>query len=293
VHNASSIADCRGTPRVFEDPRLLRHAVVEAQRQGAKVGLVPTMGALHEGHLSLVDACRSACDVTVASIFVNPTQFGPREDLASYPRSLPRDLQLLAERGCQLAFVPEAESMYGPRHDTYVDVGAAARGWEGAIRPTHFRGVATVVLKLFHIIPADCAFFGQKDYQQTVVVKQMAADLDVPIEIRVLPTVRESDGLAMSSRNAYLTPDQRAVAPRLWESLQLAQSLFDAGVRDADRIQRAMQASLAAEPQLELQYVACFAEGTLCEVERLDAPTIVALAARLGATRLIDNHRLA
>jgi pantoate--beta-alanine ligase len=270
----------------------MRAAVREAQRRGATVGLVPTMGALHAGHLSLVDAARDACDVVVASVFVNPTQFAPHEDLDAYPRPLDRDLELLAQRGCDYAFVPDAAAMYRPQHDTFVEVGAAARPWEGTSRPTHFRGVATVVLKLFQIIPADIAFFGQKDYQQTLVVKQLVADLDVAVEIRVCPIVREPDGLAMSSRNAYLQPDQRVRAGALWRSLQRAETLYDGGERDPAALKAAIREVLEREAGLEVEYVACVAEGSVEEVARIEGPVVLALAVRLGHVRLIDNHRL-
>ena len=218
----------------------MREAVRAAQAAGKTVGFVPTMGALHEGHLSLVDAARAECDLTVVSIFVNPTQFGPKEDLSRYPRDLDGDLRLLGGRGCDLVFAPTVEEMYpaGFRH-----VGrrrALGRELEGEYRPDHFRGVATVVLKLFQIVPAERAFFGRKDYQQTLVVRQMVADLNVPIEIRVVPTVREPDGLAMSSRNAYLSADERRRALALSQSLRLAERLVREGVRDVATIRGKM-----------------------------------------------------
>jgi pantoate--beta-alanine ligase len=185
----------------------IRAAVWHAQQSGKTVGFVPTMGALHEGHLSLVDAARAECDVVAASIYVNPTQFGPSEDFEKYPRPVQRDLELLDGRGCNFAFVPKPSEMYPAGFDTWIDVGRVAAPLEGAARPGHFRGVATVVLKLFQLVPADFAYFGRKDYQQTLVVKRMVEDLNLPTAVRVCPTVRESDGLALSSRNAYLAPD--------------------------------------------------------------------------------------
>lgn len=270
----------------------LRAAVLECRRLGESVGLVPTMGALHAGHLSLVERARASCDRVAASIFVNPTQFGPNEDFASYPRDFQRDLGLLAERGVDWAFVPEDDAIFRTEHSTFVDVGAVAEPWEGSMRPGHFRGVATVVLKLFQLAPADVAFFGQKDYQQTLVVRKMAADLDLPIEIEVCPTVREADGVAMSSRNANLSSAQRAQATALWQSLQLAESMFASGERDASKIRAAMSARLRSADLLKVDYVALLQDGTVEEVEQIDGPVVAVVAGRLGTTRLIDNLRI-
>ncbi|NOY30106.1 MAG: pantoate--beta-alanine ligase [Planctomycetes bacterium] len=216
-------------------------AVRAAQQAGKTVGFVPTMGALHEGHLSLVDASLAECDKTIVSIFVNPTQFGPDEDLKNYPRSLDRDLELLEQRGCWLVFAPPVEEVYREGHETSVDVGSVALPWEGKSRPDHFGGVATVVLKLFQIVPADRAYFGQKDYQQSLVIRQMAADLNVPIEIRVCPIVREPDGLAKSSRNAYLSPEERKQASGLWQALKIAETLVAEGETSAAVITEKMK----------------------------------------------------
>jgi pantoate--beta-alanine ligase len=270
----------------------VRDLVRAAQSRGQRVGFVPTMGALHEGHLSLVDAARAESDLVVASIFVNPTQFGPNEDLQKYPRPLSRDLELLQSRGCRVAFVPEVGEMYPPEFDTFIDVGRVAEPLEGAIRPGHFRGVATVVHKLFQLVPAEMAYFGQKDYQQLLVVRRMVADLNLPIAVRVCPIVREADGLALSSRNAYLSHDERCRAAALHQSLQAAQAGFDRGERDADAIRRQMLALLAEAGIDEVQYIAFLRDGTMDEVLRLDGPTVVAVAARVGSTRLIDNLRL-
>lgn len=250
------------------------------------------MGALHAGHLSLIKAARRECERVVVSIFVNPTQFGPGEDFDAYPRDVERDLSLLAEHGVDWAFVPARDTIYRSKHATVVDVGNAAKPWEGAARPGHFQGVATIVLKLFHLSPADVAYFGQKDYQQTVVIRQMVADLDVPIEIRVCPTVREPDGLAMSSRNAYLSPDERLRASAVWQSLQLAKSLLADGERNAATIRELMLAHLGAVNGLEVEYVAIMADSAVREVAQIDGPTVVAVAVRVGRTRLIDNLRL-
>jgi len=270
----------------------IRAAVRAAQRGGQKVGFVPTMGALHEGHLSLVDAARAECHRVAASIYVNPSQFGPGEDFARYPRPLERDLALLRERGCDLAFVPEAAEMYPPGFDSWVEVGRVAEPLEGVARPGHFRGVATVVLKLFQLVPADRAYFGRKDYQQTLVVKQMAADLNVPVDVRVLPIIREADGLAMSSRNAYLSPAERKQAVSLWQSLELAKRAQAAGETDADRIRQQMLAHIAQAGGVEVEYIAFLRDGTMDESPQIAGPTVVALAARVGRTRLIDNHTI-
>ena len=276
---------------VFTSPAETRAAVLAACAEGRTVGFVPTMGALHAGHLSLIDAARAECDLIAASIFVNPTQFAPSEDFSAYPRPLERDLDLLREHGCQLVFTPAAEVMYPPGAETSIDVGSVARPWEGAQRPTHFAGVATVVMKLFQIVPATHAYFGQKDYQQTVVVRRMVADLNVPIEVRVCPIVRAPDGLALSSRNAYLTPAQRQQAVALSQSLAVAREAYAGGERDAARIKQLACHHLAAAG-LEPDYVAVMADGTVSEVDHIDGPSIIALAVRVGQTRLIDNCRI-
>jgi pantoate--beta-alanine ligase len=280
-------------PRVFPTVDGVREAVRAAQAAGRTVGFVPTMGALHAGHLSLVDAARAECDSTVVSIFVNPTQFGPQEDLNRYPRDLDQDLRRLGERRCDLVFAPSVDEMYPDGHETSVDVGPLGHELEGEYRPEHFRGVATVVLKLFQIVPADVAYFGRKDYQQSLVVRKLVGDLNVPIEIRVCPTVREPDGLAMSSRNAYLSAGQRRQALALSQSLQLAERLAKQGERDVRRIREKMLEQLRAVGGVELQYVAFVADGTLTPVATLEGPTTVAIAAKVGKTRLIDNLLLA
>jgi pantoate--beta-alanine ligase len=277
------------TPRLIMSGEEVRQAVLTARAAGQTIGLIPTMGALHEGHLSLLDAARAECDIAVATIFVNPTQFAPTEDFRKYPRDLDRDLALLGSRGCHIVFAPGEPEMYPADHKTYVDVGLSALVFEGEFRPTHFRGVATIVLKLFQLAPADHAYFGRKDYQQTVVIRQMVRDLNVPIDIRVCSTIRESDGLAMSSRNAYLSPDERRRALALSRSLRLAERLAAKGERDVETIRRAMQQELDNEGGVDVQYIAFVADGTLDPVTRIDSPTTVAIAAKVGATRLIDN----
>lgn len=247
------------------------------------------MGALHEGHISLLETARAECAVTVASIFVNPTQFAPQEDFRSYPRDLTKDMDLLGGAGCDFVFAPNDKEMYGPNFSTFVDVGPIGQMLEGEFRPTHFRGVATVVLKLFQLVPADRAYFGRKDYQQSIVIQQMAADLNLPIDIRVCPTVREPDGLAMSSRNIYLSPDERRRAAALSRSLRLAEELAKKGEQDVATIRRLMQQEIDSAGGISVQYIAFVADGTLTPVARVDGPTTVALAAIVGNTRLIDN----
>ncbi|MEX2317533.1 MAG: pantoate--beta-alanine ligase [Pirellulales bacterium] len=278
--------------RVITDGQLLRELVQTAQRNGDTVGLVPTMGALHEGHMSLVDAARADCDLTVATIFVNPTQFAPHEDFNKYPRPLERDLEMLSARGCDVIFTPSVAEMYPPGNTTYVDVGPLGQVLEGEFRPTHFRGVATVVLKLFQLAPADRAYFGRKDYQQTLVVRQMVEDLNVPVAVRVGPIVREADGLAMSSRNAYLSPDERRRALALSQSLRLAEQLAAGGERKVAVIERRMRELIDSSGGAELQYIAFLMDGTVTPVATISGPTAVVLAAFVGKTRLIDNTQL-
>jgi pantoate--beta-alanine ligase len=247
------------------------------------------MGALHEGHLSLVRACKAECDVTVASIFVNPSQFGPGEDLAKYPRALEADLAKLAQCGTDLVFTPRDDEVYGAGHATWVEVGAVTEPLEGQFRPGHFRGVATIVLKLFNMTQADVAYFGQKDFQQVLVIQRMVDDLDVPIKIRVCPIVREPDGLAMSSRNAYLSPAARRQATSLWKSLELAQSLVRGGELRGEVILARMRDVLLAAGEARIDYLALVDPRTLQPVDAIHAPTLAAMAVRIEKTRLIDN----
>ena len=276
-------------PHVVSTLAQLRQALNAARAAGQTVGLVPTMGALHEGHLSLVRACRAECGFTVVSIYVNPSQFGPREDLARYPRTLQSDLEALAGCGADLAFVPCDEEVYAAGYDTWVEVGSVARPLEGECRPGHFRGVATIVLKLLNLVGPRIVYFGQKDYQQALVIRRMVADLNVPVEIRVLPTVREADGLAMSSRNRYLAPDERKRATSLFESLCLAAELVARGERDAAVIAGKMRTVIGAVQPARIDYVALADPETLEPVEEIGGPTLAAVAAVIGRTRLIDN----
>ncbi len=277
------------TPKLVDTVARLREEVGAARREGRTIGFVPTMGALHEGHLSLVRAARNECDYTVVSIFVNPSQFSPGEDFSKYPRTLEADLDLLAGCGVDLAFVPAGEEVYRPGHDTWVDLGAAAEPLDGQCRPGHFRGVATVVLKLLNMVQPDAAYFGQKDYQQALVIRRMAADLDLPTKIRVCPIVREPDGLAMSSRNRYLTPAARQKAMVLWKSLQLAGELVGQGERDARTIAARMRGVIETAEDARIDYVALVDPETLLPVETIAGPTLAALAVKIENTRLIDN----
>lgn len=254
------------------------------------VGAVLTMGALHAGHRSLVERARAECRSVVATIFVNPTQFGPAEDLARYPRDEAADLALLEEAGADLVFVPPAEEVYPTGFGTSIDVGPIAQPLEGAARPGHFRGVATVVAILFELIRPDRAYFGQKDAQQCLVVRRLVADLALPVEIVVCPTVREPDGLAVSSRNRYLSPAERAAARVLHRALAVARDAYRAGERDAGTLRRRIGEVLATEPLVRVEYVSVADAETLAELELVGGPALFSLAARIGTTRLIDNE---
>ena len=254
------------------------------------VGLVPTMGYLHEGHLSLARAARRECASVVASIFVNPTQFGPKEDLASYPRDLPRDLRLLEAEGVDLVWVPTPEVMYPVGYQTWVTVDDVSRPLEGAMRPGHFRGVATVVAILFNAVQPDRAYFGQKDAQQAAVIRQMVRDLNLKLDVVVCPIVREVDGLAMSSRNVYLNTAERQAATVLFRALTAAQSAYQAGERDAGELRQTMEVTISAEPLARQQYVSCADPETLQELEgAIPDRALLSMAVYVGSTRLIDN----
>ena len=271
----------------------LIHSVAEMALARSEVerplGLVPTMGALHEGHLSLVRRARSESASVVVTIFVNPTQFGQNEDLAAYPRDPERDLSLLEAEGADLVFMPPPEEVYPIGYDTWVSVERTSAPLEGESRPGHFRGVATVVCKLFNMVRPDRAYFGQKDAQQLQVIRRMNADLNLDVEITAMPTVREPDGLAMSSRNAYLSPEQRRSAPVLYAALQAAQHLYDDGTRQAAALREAMQRVLTAEPLARPEYVSVADPDTLAELEVIHGAALASLAVRIGTTRLIDN----
>ena len=264
-------------------------AVREERRRGRSIGLVPTMGFLHEGHLSLVRLSRVAADITVVSLFVNPTQFGPKEDLNTYPRDFERDAAMLRAEGADYLFAPAAEDMYASEHRTFVEVRDLQDKLCGRSRPGHFRGVCTIVLKLFNLVQPDCAVFGQKDAQQALILKRMTADLNVPVRMIVGPIVREADGLALSSRNIYLNPEERRAARVLSLSLAEARALIEAGERDAGRVLSRMRALIEAEPAARIDYVEAVRPENLEPVSALENGTLIALAVWIGRTRLIDN----
>lgn len=253
------------------------------------VGFVPTMGYLHAGHVSLVQLAKRDCTSVIASIFVNPTQFGPSEDLAAYPRDIPGDLKKLEDAGTDVVWLPTPEIMYPSGFNTWVDVEGITNVLEGAARPGHFRGVSTIVAKLFNAVQPHKAYFGQKDAQQVAVIKQMTRDLNFPIEIVVGPTVREPDGLAMSSRNAYLSADQRQAATVLYRALNAAKAAFNAGERNAEALRGAMRATIQAEPLAKLQYASCADPLTLQELDTVNGGVLLSMAVYVGKTRLIDN----
>jgi pantoate--beta-alanine ligase len=288
-HATSNRAVDPAACRVITTRAELRAAIATARSRKQTIGLVPTMGALHAGHLSLVEAARQECDLVVASIFVNPTQFGPGEDFERYPRNLLGDVAQLARLGVELVFAPEPAGIYRPGHTTMVEVSGVAETLEGKFRPGHLRGVATVVLKLLNIVAPDAAFFGQKDYQQSLVVRRLVEDLDVPVRIRVCPTVREPDGLALSSRNAYLAADNRRQALVLSRSLTLACELFSSGQRDAAVIKRHMSELFDEAPGVTIDYLALADAESLAELPTVTAHTVALVAARVAGVRLIDN----
>ena len=275
----------------------LLESVVEFRRARAEVpgslGLVPTMGFLHRGHMALVKRAREENDSVAVSIFINPTQFGPSEGYQTYPRDLRRDLELLKAEGVKLVFAPPPEEIYSPGFDTWVEVGTLAERLEGASRPDHFRGVATVVMKLFNIVRPDRAYFGQKDAQQVRVIEKMVADLDLCLEVVAVATVREPDGLAISSRNTHLSPEERKAATVLWSSLSAARDRWAQGEARARILKKVIVSTIDKEPLARLDYVSTADSKSLEEVDTIDRPTLVSLAVWIGKTRLIDNVTLA
>ena len=256
------------------------------------VGLVPTMGYLHEGHLSLIRRAKAECDHAAVSIFVNPTQFGANEDLSKYPRDLARDLSLIQPLGVDLVWTPTPEIMYPTGYQTWVEVDAMTRPLEGSVRPTHFKGVTTVVAKLFNAVQPHKAYFGQKDAQQAAVIRQMVRDLNFPLEVIVCPTTREADGLAMSSRNKYLEGEDRQAATVLFRALSAARSAYEGGEQNAEALRRMMKEVLVSEPRATVQYVSCADYDSLEELETIKGKTLLSMAVLLGKTRLIDNFVL-
>ncbi|MDP2730696.1 MAG: pantoate--beta-alanine ligase [Dehalococcoidales bacterium] len=267
--------------------------IVEMNRLRLKlaepVGFVPTMGYLHDGHLALVNQARSENSTVVVSIFVNPTQFGPTEDFKSYPRDIKRDLAMLEKAKTDIVFMPSAAEMYPPRFSSWVDVEKITEQLEGAVRPGHFRGVATVVAKLFNIVRPARAYFGQKDAQQMTVIKKMVTDLNMNLEVVACPTVREPDGLAMSSRNTYLKPEERKAAAVLYQSLKLAQQLWSQGEKDAEKIRRQVMELIQKQPLARIEYVSIADNETLEELDVVKPPALVSLVVKIGKPRLIDN----
>lgn len=267
----------------------IREFVRKARALGKSIGFVPTMGYFHEGHLTLMREARKECDVVVVSLFVNPLQFGPKEDFAEYPRNFERDVSMARAEGVDAIFAPDEREMYPPGFCTYVEVEGLTRGLCGRSRPGHFRGVTTVVSKLFNIVQPDRAYFGQKDAQQLLVVRRMVEDLNMPLEVVAVPIVREPDGLAMSSRNVYLSPEQRRAATVLYRSLVAAEKAVAGGERDVEKIRALVVDMIRSEPLAEIDYVEILSWPELKEISRLDGKALLALAVKFGRTRLIDN----
>jgi pantoate--beta-alanine ligase len=275
--------------QVAKTVREVRAWMKLARADGKTVGFVPTMGYFHEGHLNLMRRAKAECDLCVVSLFVNPTQFGPSEDFQRYPRDFARDAAMAESVGVDLLFAPEVEEMYPEGYQTYVEVTEITRRLEGAARPGHFRGVATVCTKLFNIVQADRAYFGKKDYQQLKVIQRMVRDLNIPIEIVPCETVREPDGLAMSSRNVYLKPDERRAATVLYRALCAGRDAILAGERNGKRVQELVETVIASEPLVKPEYVDVADAESLYPLEELRGEVLISLAARVGVARLIDN----
>jgi pantoate--beta-alanine ligase len=267
----------------------MKECVAQARGQGGSIGFVPTMGALHAGHVSLIEAARAACDFVVVSIFVNPTQFGPGEDFERYPRPIDKDLAICEQHGVDVVFAPTANDMYPQPTATWVNVERLTEPLCGRSRPGHFRGVATICTKLFNIVECDAAFFGQKDAQQSAVIRRMVADLNMPLKIIVCPTVREPDGLAMSSRNQYLSPQHRKDATIIYKAIQKGREMILAGGTDPSRVVEQMNALLAQVPAMRPEYVSIVDAESLEQVDSVRGRVLIAIAARIGSTRLIDN----
>lgn len=277
---------------MVDNPHAAFAHVDQWRRAGLRSGLVPTMGALHAGHISLVRIAKEQCDTAAATIFVNPTQFGPNEDFSRYPRTLEQDLDMLRDAGADLVFVPAVEHMYPAGSSTLIQPPRVSLPLEGAFRPGHFQGVATIVLKLFNLLPTTIALFGRKDYQQTLVIRHMVRDLDVPIRVEVCPTVREPDGLAMSSRNRYLSAQQRSAALSLWRALSRAAELVAEGERRISELESVMQRILLDNGADRIDYARIVTPDSLEDMTVLDQPAVALIAAHVGSTRLIDNLTL-
>lgn len=275
--------------KVVRSPKAMQKIADEIHRRGKIIGFVPTMGYLHEGHLSLVRIARKKSDYVIVSIFVNPTQFGPHEDFAQYPRDFERDKRLLIKENVDYIFYPTAKSMYQENYKTYVEVMDLSDVLCGKSRPGHFKGVTTIVAKLFNIVKPDLAVFGEKDAQQAIIIKQMTKDLNFPIKIIIAPTVREKDGLAMSSRNVYLTPAERMQAPILYQSLQHAKKMIENGEKDSRKIIGVMRELINYMPDANIDYIAIVDAKTLKPIDQIKGETLIALAVKFGKARLIDN----
>ena len=278
--------------RIVEDIREMQKAMEDLRRSGRTIGFAPTMGALHQGHLSLIHAARKACDEVVVSLFVNPTQFGPREDYQDYPRDIPGDAEKCRNAGVDRLFLPPVGQIYPSDYRTFVTVEGLSEILCGVTRPGHFRGVATIVAKLLHIVKPHRLFLGHKDYQQCVILEKMVRDLNLDLEVVRCPTVRESDGLAMSSRNAYLSPEERRAATVLYRSLKAAETAYREGESRGDALTQLIRNTLKAEPLVRVDYVRLLHPGTLDDVTQAAGGSVMALAVRIGRTRLIDNHIL-
>jgi pantoate--beta-alanine ligase len=278
--------------RVVDNATALRQQIADWKSAGLRVGFVPTMGALHAGHLELVRRATGLSDKVVVSIFVNPTQFGPQEDYERYPRNPRQDGDLLRSAGCDLLFLPEVDTMYPEGHCTFVEVTGVADGLEGSARPGHFRGVATVVTQLLNLVLPDLAVFGEKDAQQLAVIRRLVTDLHLPVEIVAVPTVREEDGLALSSRNVYLTPEDRRVATVLFRALAAARQAIAGGERSARVLRDLLRQTLASESRFDLEYADVVDADTFQPVEYLEGTIVIPVAGHLGGTRLIDNIQI-
>ncbi|MFH0839577.1 MAG: pantoate--beta-alanine ligase [Candidatus Omnitrophota bacterium] len=275
--------------KIITDPAKMRKFIANEKARGRKIGFVPTMGCLHQGHLALIRRAKRENDIVVMSIFVNPAQFAPGEDYARYPRDFKKDARMAKKEGINAIFHPAVKSMYLPGYSTYINVEKLSDHLCGRRRPGHFRGVATIVAKLFNIIPADNAYFGQKDAQQAVIIKKMAEDLNIPVEIKTIPTVREKDGLAMSSRNTYLNKKERYEATALFKSLALAKKMMGHGERRSRKIMKAIRYFVNKNSSARIDYVSAVDLGSLKEIKALKGQVLIAIAAYFGKTRLIDN----
>lgn len=278
--------------KIFKNIDELRHFLGSIRREGKSIGFVPTMGYLHKGHLSLIEASVRENDVTVLSIYVNPTQFGPAEDLDQYPRDLENDKKLVKEAGADLIFIPDNEMMYKDHHATYVNVNGLTNQLCGASRPTHFQGVTTIVTKLFNIVQPHRAYFGQKDAQQSIVIKRMVKDLNMPVSVVVCPIVREADGLAMSSRNTYLSIKERKQATILYKALQEAKLKIESGEQSSRIIKSTIEQMIRTQPAAVVDYVSIVSQNTIEDIDDLKGKILIALAVKIGKTRLIDNLQM-